>query len=277
MATVALLTDFGTQDSYVGVMKGVMRGICPDADFIDITHAVARQNVRDGSLTLLKSYRYFPEDTIFLVVVDPGVGTTRRPVAVRAGSFRFVAPDNGVLSYVLAELESPLVVELNKPRYRLPRVSQTFHGRDIFAPAAAHLAAGVAVETIGQPISDWHRLPLPLVELEGTQIRGEIVQIDVFGNAATSIGRLWWQTDEILQLNPYFSTEASQITIPARSTVRVREQAFQRICHTYGSVPPGDPLVLIGSNNALEIAVNQGSAADQLGLQVGDSVELAVG
>src|SRR5262245_43284438 len=132
---IALLTDFGTDDIYVGVMKGVMKSIAPDVDFVDITHAITPQSIQEGALALKNSYRYFPQGTIFLVVVDPGVGSTRRPIVVEAGDYYFVAPDNGVLSYTLAELSVTNVqaFELSNPVYRLQNISNTFHGRDVFA------------------------------------------------------------------------------------------------------------------------------------------------
>src|SRR5688500_2938100 len=142
---IALLTDFGTEDIYVGVMKGVMKSIAPDAEFIDITHAITPQSIQEGALALKNSYHYFPQGTIFLVIVDPGVGSTRRPIVVTAGGYTFVAPDNGVLSYMLVELITISDVQafnLAHPSYRLQNISNTFHGRDVFAPAAAHLASG---------------------------------------------------------------------------------------------------------------------------------------
>src|SRR5664279_4495717 len=154
---IVLLTDFGTTDSYVGVMKGVMLGIAPDAQFVDLTHAIEPQNIRQAAFTLLNSYRFFPAGTIFLVVVDPGVGSERKPIAVCAGGsfaegYTFVAPDNGVLSYVLHELGDAQAVELDNPAYHLAGISYTFHGRDIFAPAVAHLAAGIALDQLGSPL-----------------------------------------------------------------------------------------------------------------------------
>ncbi|NJL58241.1 SAM-dependent chlorinase/fluorinase, partial [bacterium] len=201
--TIALLTDFGLNDVYVGVMKGVIAGINPQARLLDITHAIPPQDVRQGALSLLDAYPYFPAGTIFLVVIDPGVGTARQPIAVQAGGYRFVAPDNGVLSYALATFDTLQVAALNNPDYRLPNVSQTFHGRDIFAPAAAHLAAGVPLALMGDALPDITRLPRPQLTVEGGHITGEVVHIDRFGNVITSIQRLTWQGNDRLTLNAH--------------------------------------------------------------------------
>ena len=179
--TVALLTDFGTTDTYVGVMKGVMLGICPDLQFVDLTHAIQPQNVKQAAFALLNSYRFFPPDPIFLVVVDPGVGSERRAIAARAGGYTFVAPDNGVLSYLLRELGHVASVELNnlqqslaKVGYRRERISSTFHGRDIFAPAAALLATVVPLDQLGNRLEQPVELPAPLLITTDEHVRGEV-------------------------------------------------------------------------------------------------------
>jgi S-adenosylmethionine hydrolase len=200
--TIALITDFGIEDSYVGIMKGVMRKICPTADFIDISHSITRQNAREAALTLMNAYRYFPAGTIFLVVVDPGVGSERRPVAVSGDEYFFVAPDNGVLSYTLAELELLQAVSLSKEEYHLELVSQTFHGRDIFSPAAAHLAAGIALSELGEAIEDLQRLPAPELRLLKDRLLGEVTHIDHFGNVVTSIGELIRAGKNTIRLKP---------------------------------------------------------------------------
>ncbi|MEP7294036.1 MAG: SAM-dependent chlorinase/fluorinase, partial [Chloroflexota bacterium] len=187
---IALLTDFGTTDTYVGVMKGVMLGIAPDIQLVDLTHAIQPQNIRQAAFLLLNSYRFFPPETVFLVVVDPGVGSSRRALAVRAGQYTFVAPDNGVLSYVLDELSECQTVELTNPDYQLSGASNTFHGRDIFAPAAAHLAAGVPLDTLGAPVDPPVILPDPSLVVAGKHVIGEVLHIDHFGSAVTSIGQL---------------------------------------------------------------------------------------
>src|SRR6476620_5288893 len=158
---IALLSDFGARDHYAGTMKGVMIGICPDVTIVDITHEVSPHDVMEGTLQLAASYRYFPAGTIFLAVVDPGVGSSRRGIAVEAGDYRFVAPDNGVLTAALRDLPPKRVVELTERRYARPTVSRTFEGRDRFAPAAAWLSKGVHLSAFGRPVTDYHLLDLP--------------------------------------------------------------------------------------------------------------------
>src|SRR5881296_3465277 len=158
---IALLTDFGSRDHYAGTMKGVALGICPDATLVDITHEVPPHDVLGGALELAACYRYFPAGTIFLVVVDPGVGSTRRGIAAEAGDYKFVAPDNGVLTVVFDETPPKRIVELTERRYTRPTVSRTFEGRDRFAPAAAWLAKGIDVAALGRPASSVHRLSIP--------------------------------------------------------------------------------------------------------------------
>src|SRR5579864_171106 len=170
---IALLTDFGTRDHYAGTMKGVALGICPDATLVDITHDIAAHDVLAGALELAASYRYFPSGTIFLVVVDPGVGSARRGIAADAGEFKFVAPDNGVLTAVLDEHAPRRVVELSERRYARATVSRTFEGRDRFAPAAAWLAKGVELTALGRPAGLIQRLEIPAPAIDTSRIAGE--------------------------------------------------------------------------------------------------------
>lgn len=277
--TIALLTDFGTTDTYVGVMKGVMARICPDARFIDLTHEIPAQEVQQAAFTLLKTYRYFAPGTIFLVVVDPGVGSTRRAIAAQAGDYFFVAPDNGVLSYLLDEIKNPTVVELTNPAYQLVPVSNTFHGRDIFAPAAAHLAAGVPISAFGSSIEHVaQQLNLPL-KIEGTQITGQIISADHFGNLITSIGELHWTEDRHLELIPRFGAPLDHpLRFPAdKVTINVQETILSHIHRIYGETQPGELMALVGSGGYLEIAVNQGNAAQRLNVASGTPVVLQIG
>ena len=186
---IALLTDFGTRDHYAGTMKGVALGICPDAALVDITHDVPAHDVLAGALELAASYKYFPAGTIFLVVVDPGVGSARRGIAAEAGDFKFVAPDNGVLTAVLDEHAPKKVVELSERRFARPTVSRTFEGRDRFAPAAAWLAKGIQLTALGRPVSEIQRLEMPAPDVSGDVIRGLIMRVDRFGNLVTNIDR----------------------------------------------------------------------------------------
>lgn len=275
---IALLTDFGTIDTYVGVMKGVMLDIAPEVQLVDLTHAVQPQNIRQAAFALLNAYRYFPTGTIFLVVVDPGVGSVRRPIAVQSGGFTFVAPDNGVLSYVLRELDSPRqqAVELTSPLRRLSGTSSTFHGRDIFAPAAAHLAAGLMLHGLGEEVEALVTLPPPVLSVESSLVTGEVLHIDHFGSLVTSIGVLRWVEPSVLALKPRFN-EAEPLTFRAdNAVVSIGGQQLEQIRHTYAEADPGRPLVLVGSSGYLELAVNGGSFAGQFGTEVGAPVQIRI-
>lgn len=278
--TIALLTDFGLEDHYVGVMKAVIARICPAAQVIDLTHAIQPQNIHQAAFLLANAVRYFSPGTVFVVVVDPGVGSARRAQVVRAGEYVFVAPDNGVLSYVLAELgaETAAAIELTQAAYRLPVVSSTFHGRDIFAPAAAHLASGVPAEAMGQPLEEPVSLSQPTLSLRREAVIGEVLHIDRFGNIITSIGRLAWDADGGLKLEAAFGVDRGrQVSVPAQSTVELRGQIVAQISRTYAEVPHEAPLALLSSDGFLELAVRQGSAAEVFGAQVGDSVLVTLG
>jgi len=276
--TIALLTDFGLDDIYVGVMKGVIKSICPDATLIDITHDIAPQHVRQAAFALLNSYKYFPQGTIFLVIVDPGVGTSRLPIAVEAGGYTFVAPDNGVLAYTLAHFENKRIFELANTDYRLPFVSNTFHGRDVFSPAAAHLANGVQLDKIGPELGDMIQLPLPELTLQDVQIDGEVMHIDRFGNIITSIGELHWVDNHRLVLRPVFGSGHANLPIEStQAHVIVNETEIYEIRVSYGESMRGDLVALVGSSSYLEIAVNQGNAAHRLNVSVGDRIQLKLG
>ena len=186
---VALLTDFGTRDHYVGAMKGVVLGICPEAALVDISHDVPSHDVLTASLELAAAYRYFPAGTVFLAVVDPGVGSARRGLAAEAGDYRFVAPDNGVLTAVFRDVAPRRVVELTERRYARPTVSRTFEGRDRFAPGAAWLAKGIQLTALGRPLADYSSIDIPIPETEDGRIAGEVLRVDKFGNLVTNIDR----------------------------------------------------------------------------------------
>src|SRR6266704_2407933 len=186
---IALLTDFGIGDGDVGVMKGVIAGITPGAHIIDITHEIAPQRIPSGAWILASAYRYFPTNTVFVCVVDPGVGSSRGAIALHAGEWFFVGPDNGLFSYVLAEQPVQAVVVLSNPAYQLPQVSATFHGRDIFAPAGAYLARGITLFELGPQIdaTTLQRIDIGPPERKGPQIDAHIIHVDRFGNLITSI------------------------------------------------------------------------------------------
>lgn len=277
-AIIALLTDFGTRDAYVGTMKGVMLGICPQVQLIDLTHAIAPQDVRQAAYVLLTAYRHFPAHTVFLVVVDPGVGTPRRPIALQTDHGTYVAPDNGVLSYVLARVTVQQAVELTAAEYRHTATSQTFHGRDIFSPAAAHLANGTPISVLGPAIMDWATLPEPALIVRENTITGEVLYIDHFGNIITSIGNLQWAAANRLHFAPEFGS-AHPPDIPPLDAAGCRATLAGRtltpVRRAYGEVPPGSLLALIGSSEQLEIGQNQGNAARTLQVKIGDPVTLA--
>ncbi|MAS34340.1 MAG: hypothetical protein CL610_10055 [Anaerolineaceae bacterium] len=272
--TIALLTDFGVTDSYVGVMKGVMRRINPTAGFIDITHLIEPQNVRAAALTLMGAVPYFPAGTVFLVVVDPGVGTARQPIAVETPDYMFVGPDNGVLSYVLQSMDVRRTVTLSNAEFQLPVVSQTFHGRDIFAPAAAHLSAGVTLPSLGEAISVLQTFPAPRLVVDDDVIEGEVIYIDHFGNVVTSIGQCRWVESDRLCLEPRFGSQKAVSFMAGQVTVQLGDAPVQGVARTYGAVEPGQVLALIGSGGFLELAVNQGSGAEKLDARIGDRIEL---
>lgn len=272
---ITLTTDFGVSDAYVGTMKGVILGIAPDARLVDLSHEIAPQNVEQAAFVLYTAWRFFPPHTVHLVVVDPGVGSTRRAIALRTTHGLFVGPDNGVFSYVMGTHPVEAAVGLTREEYHLPRASETFHGRDIFAPVAAHLAAGVPITRFGPPVSDLVTLPLPRLHVSPGVALGEVLHIDHFGNAITSIGRLFW-TAEGLSLEPAFEgANAVRVCIPAnRASVLVGGRQIRGVHCTYAEVSAGEVMALVGSLRHLEIAVREGSGAGELDLQPGDPVEL---
>lgn len=268
---VALMTDFGMSDTYVGVMKGVLLSRCPAAHLVDLTHNIAPQAISQAAYLLRNVHRYFPPHTVFLTVVDPSVGTERRAVAFRTEHGTFVGPDNGVFSGVLLDLAPLDAVELLTPTDS----SHTFHGRDVFAPAAADLAGGTALAALGKPlVKPLTRPPLLQPKIDGRLVAGEVVHIDHFGNLITNIGICRWssETDLVLTVKDYGTLNFSQ---KVRITVRTRE--ITGIRRTYGAALPNALLALINSDGFLEVAVNGGSAARVLQAKVGDAVDMRWG
>ena len=255
---IALLTDFGTRDHYAGTMKGVALGICPDATLVDISHDLPAHDVLGAALELAAAYRYFPTGTIFLVVVDPGVGSGRRGIAAEAGDYKFVAPDNGVLTAVLDEHPPKRIVELTERKYARPTVSRTFEGRDRFAPAAAWLAKGIELAALGRSAGAIHRLDIPKPQVAADRIDGQVVRVDRFGNLITNIDR---RTFDKIADGPL--------------DIRVGSHAVPRVVSTYADVAPGEVCALFGSTDHLEIATNGASAAASLDLGRGASVHVA--
>jgi len=273
---VTLTTDFGAADGYVGMMKGVMLGIVPDVCLVDISHQLPAQDVRRAAYVIYSAYAFFPPHAVHMVVVDPGVGSARKPIALRTPAGAFVGPDNGVFSYVMAREPVEALVELADPRYRLPQVSHTFHGRDLFSPAAAHLAAGVPITDLGPSLHAPVTLSLPRLDVAGDEITGEVLHVDRFGNVVTSIGQLVWDARD-LWLEPAFGEAEAGERVrfeAAEAVVVVAGREIPGVRCTYADVEAGSVLALVGSSGYLELAVRQGSAARRLELNPGDPVAL---
>lgn len=269
---IVLLTDFGYSDVYAGVMKGVCAGIAPRTPVVELTHGIPPGDIRRAAFQLWSAAPYFPAGAIFVVVVDPGVGGPRRAIAAHAGGHTFVAPDNGVLTYVLVEFPLERAVELSDPMYHLSEVSATFHGRDVFAPAGAHLAAGVPLAQLGPSIKDPARIALPRLEVASSdQLAGEVLFADRFGNLVTSIGRLR-RTEKRVRLDPWLpGVESLELPAPG-SGVRLPQGDRIPFERSFGAVPHGEPLAYIGSSGMLEIGINRGNAAQALKLSSSDEI-----
>jgi S-adenosyl-L-methionine hydrolase (adenosine-forming) len=255
---IALLTDFGTGDHYAGTMKGVILGICPDATLVDITHDIPPHDVTAGALELAAAYKYFPAGTIFVAVVDPGVGSARRGLAVDTGDYRFVAPDNGVLTLVLRESPAKKIVELTERRYARPTVSRTFEGRDRFAPAGAWLAKGTQLPALGRPVTEVHKIDVPVADSGGDAVTGVVMRVDRFGNLVTNIDR---KSVERLGHGGGISIDAGGHRV-------------ERLVATYAELPSDGVGALFGSTDHLELAAPSASAANRLGLSRGAVVKV---
>ena len=274
---IALLTDFGSADIYVGSMKAAMLNICPEAQIIDITHAIRPQNVREAAFALLNSFHYFPTGTTFCAVVDPGVGSDRLAIAVESAPYHFVAPDNGLLSYALAHLGSDYqAVKLENRTFQAETISRTFHGRDIFAPAAAHLARRPKVfSAMGSAVEQIVTFPAPLLTYARQRLIGEVMHIDHFGNIITSIGTFTWKDQDWLRLSPMWSSDLPSLEIAAgNGHLTIHSHTVHGISQAYHEVPPGAILAQIDSNGFLEIGANQDDAASRLDVRLGDKVML---
>jgi len=254
---VTLLTDFGTRDSYVGAMKGVILGLAPGARLVDLTHSVPPQAVIPGALILRNAVPVFPSGTVHVAVVDPGVGSERAPIAVFAGDQVLVGPDNGLLHPAAGRLGLREIRRLEcEALFRRP-VSRTFHGRDVFAPVAAHLVAGIEPERLGPVVPSMEPLSLPECRVDAGEISGEVIYIDRFGNLITNI--------------------PGALLAEAGATARFAGGPRLPVADTYSQVASGEPLALVGSWEQLEIAVRDGSAARDLGGEVGSPVTVGRG
>ncbi|MCX6028656.1 MAG: SAM-dependent chlorinase/fluorinase [Chloroflexi bacterium] len=253
MPIITLTTDFGLTDSYVGAMKGVILGLCPDARLVDLSHDIAAQNVTQAAYVLAAAAPYFPAGTIHLAVVDPGVGGERWPLVVQTGRALCVGPDNGLFSPFLTE-PGACAWALDRPEFWLPQVSRTFHGRDIFAPVAAHLARGVLPGQMGQLISDPVLLPLtePVRHPDG-HVTGQVIYADRFGNLITNVPAAW--------------------VAAGRWRVEIAGQQIAGIRAAYADAQRGELLALVSSGGTVEVAVREGSAAARLGVGVGAAVD----
>ena len=254
---MALLTDFGALDPYVGAMKGAILSVCPEATLVDLAHEVPRHDVLAGALTLDAAYRTFPAGTVFVAVVDPGVGSARRGLALQAGRHLFVGPDNGLFSIVLREHAEARVHALENARLFRSPVSPVFHGRDVFGPVAGHLAQGVPLEEVGPRIEDPVLLePLEPRKLASGEWETSVLHVDRFGNLATSL--------------------SGRAVEGARAVEVVVGGATIPWARTYSDVPPGSPCALVGSSGRLEVAVREASASARLGVGKGSPVRVRV-
>jgi len=257
---VCLLTDFGETDSYVGVMKGVLMSVAPEAKVVDLSHGIAPQDVRAGAFQLLSSFRHFPKETMFVCVVDPGVGSARKIIYMEAGSWRFVGPDNGLLSWVAAEVKPKLIIDIDFKKFARKKISKTFHGRDIIAPLAGRLMNGEPPEGFGRRMKSLVKLPFPRPFKSGARWTGEIIAVDRYGNLVTNIR----------------SDDVSTLTSGAKIWMELGKQknTIRGLSESYTAVDPGKFLAIEGSAGFLEISVRDGNAKKKSGMDVGSPVVL---
>lgn len=258
-ALITLTTDFGVQDHYVGVLKAVILSIAPEMRMIDISHEIPPQDIMAGAWVVRNSAMLFPPNSVHLVVVDPGVGTSRKPIALQIEDQFFVGPDNGIFSLIADQYEHH-AVELTNPDFWRPNPSKTFHGRDIFAPVAAHLAKGTDIHELGEPLEslETYRWAVPISDKDGVQ--GWIVHIDRFGNLVTNIPKE--MIDE--------AGEGANLKIYVGNTI------LDRLVETFGDVTEGEPAAYIGSSGMLEIAINKGDAHEMLGVEKGAQISIVI-
>lgn len=257
MSIITLLTDFGFKDNFVGVVKGVIVGINPRAHIIDLCHEVAPQDIKGAAFALKTAYKYFPKDTIHLVIIDPGVGSQRLPILVKTKDYYFIGPDNGVLSLALENEEIEGIIYLDNYEFHLSPVSNTFHARDIFAPVAGQLSKGLSFQLFGKGIKNYKKIKLPQPKISPRSIEGEIIYIDRFGNLFTNVSQ--GLKDKI-----------------KKPIIKIKNKTIRGIKSSYAQAKPGTLLAIWGSSGFMEIAVNLGSAEDKLNAKVGDKIEIKI-
>lgn len=250
---ITFLTDFGEEDPYVGAVKGVILSISPRAKLIDLSHNIQKYNILQGAFYLLSVAKYFPKNTIHLAIIDPGVGSERRPIIIETNNMFFVGPDNGILSLAAENDKVQKIVEIKNSAYFLKPVSNTFHGRDIFAPIAAHLANNQTPEEFGALIQDWIQIKIPEIRINKSEIDAEIIHIDRFGNIVTNISR-----------NTFEALKKSRKDFQKLKVILNDQELEIPLCTSYNQVEIGEFLGIFGSTDFLEISRNQNSAADDL-------------
>jgi len=261
---IALMTDFSPRDSYIGVMKAVILRINPDVVLVDLAHGISKFNIRKGAFILLSTYKYFPLNTIFLCVIDPGVGTEREGILLRTRNYFFIGPNNGLFSYVAEDDGIVDIIELKNDEYFIKPVSKTFHGRDIFAPVAAYLSLGVPLNKFGKKLKldRFNRIKVSKPVVQEHYMEGEVIYVDGFGNCVTNIlgnALLHYNKGKVLWV-----------------TVRGGEKYAARLVETYGEANRDESVILMGSHGFLEISVNRGSASQRFGLVEGDKIKIEV-
>lgn len=258
MSIVSLITDFGLGDNFAGVMKAIILKINPHALIVDICHNIKPQDIAEAAFLLKSSYKFFPYGSVHLAVVDPGVGSKRKKLLVKTENYFFIAPDNGVLALTLKD-EKPLeIIEITNKKYFLKPLSDTFHGRDIFAPVSAYVSKGEDIEKFGRSIKSFKALQLPKVKIKHDELTGEIIYIDHFGNLVSNIDK---DTLERFIKNRKFK-------------LCIKDKTIDKLSRSYSGGPSLKPIALIDSFNYLEIAVNSGSAGDFLGVDRGEEFKI---
>ena len=247
---ITLLTDFGLQDPFVGIMKGVILNIIPNAHIIDISHNIRSHNILEGAFVLFQSYSYFPKGTTHIAVVDPGVGSNRKKLIIKTSDYMFVVPDNGIAS-LITDIKEAEIFEITNRWYFLNDVSDTFHGRDIFAPVGAYLAKGVKPEKISTRIKEIETLSLPNLEIKGNRGIGTVIYIDKFGNIITNIKKGCFNDIK---------------------SIDIKSKKITKVSKSYNSVEQGRILAIYGSSNLLEISMNKENAAEKMNIKIGDKI-----